>query len=175
MGHCMPFWRSGFYPLAVLAGALGASTTMPATFFYDNMIVLLMSLANKHIDVKLGGISYKSRYWLAATGSPATGKTPSLKPIMDSLAEMMKEAAELAPGHARDGFHFHSDNTTMAALCMRVVDTHKVPVGLLRGSGATGRSQHHVSGISMWARKALSAPGDDSGQAPQQFSATEGA
>lgn len=92
---------AAIYPLAVLAGAMEQASTIPATFWLDNTYALVNSLLHKDLQVVLGGIPVRGRYWLAATGEPGTGKTPSLE-LQQAL---LKEIFDASPAKVRKETH----------------------------------------------------------------------
>ena len=83
-------WRSGFYPLAVSCEAIGRSTTLPAHFLNDNMVATLPSLFRKHLRVRLAGRDGINRSRVVATGTPRTGKSPSLNPVTKLAWELCR-------------------------------------------------------------------------------------
>ena len=116
------YWNSAFYPLAVLAGAMGKSSVVPAIFFLDNALAAVNSLLHKDLRLELAGVQHRTRYWVAASGEPGTGKTPSLELVLQCLREVLEEAPHLAPGSREDRFHM-AEQATHAALCHRLVAT----------------------------------------------------
>ena len=111
-----PVWRTTFFPLAVLFEAWSRTTGMPTVFYIDAFVGLLLGLLNKDIGVDVAGWQCRSRYWSVGTAQPGSGKSPAVDPMVQCLAQVMKEHHDLAPGHSWDNFHIFTPMTHCAAV-----------------------------------------------------------
>ena len=107
-------WRSGFYPLAVSCEAIGRSTTLPAHFLNDNMVATLPSLFRKHLRVRLAGRDGINRSRVVATGTPRTGKSPSLNPVTKACLGTLQDGRDQGPGNPNKNYHVRKESTQAA-------------------------------------------------------------
>lgn len=111
-----PFWRTCFFPLAVLFEAWGRTTGLPTIFYIDAFYALIASLLNKEITYRVGNFACRARYWAVGTAAPGSGKSPALDPLQQALLEVLQESPDMAPGKHADGFHFQPMGTHLAAV-----------------------------------------------------------
>lgn len=112
----VPLWRTTFFPLLVLFEAWSRATGMPTVFYVDAFLALASSLINKHVAYRVANFQRRSRYWVAGTAAPGSGKSPALDPLKEALIDVRREMTDLAPGRASDGFHVQPLSTHLAAV-----------------------------------------------------------
>ena len=104
------------YPRFVLCAASAQSTGTPVQFLLDTVVGLLHSVLDKNVHVSLGPYKSRSRYWFVGTAETGVGKSPSTKPIVDALLQVLDGAVSLFPGSNADQFHLLQSSTTAAAV-----------------------------------------------------------
>ena len=113
----LPFFGdSAYYPLVVLARALMLAHGFPPAFFIDAVYSLCGSILNKQLYVQLGQYKSKSRQWSTGVAAAGQGKSPTVKPLVSILQQVLQEHESLAPGDAADNFHMCQSTTTAAAI-----------------------------------------------------------
>lgn len=89
---------------------------MPPNFFLDAIYTIVGSLLNKDLYVQLGRYKSGSRHWMSGVAAAGQGKSPTIKPLMDTLIDVMRKHATLAPGSSTDDFHTCQSTTSAAAI-----------------------------------------------------------
>lgn len=108
--------------------------SMPAAFYHDSFLSCFCSILNKNISVAIAGFEARSRFWVADTAEPGSGKSPAIDPIANILAEVLAANPDLAAGFAYDRFHMQ-EGTTHAVAADRTRNTDGY---LLVASGEAG-------------------------------------
>ena len=111
-----PFWRTCFFPIAVLFEAWSRTTGLPTIFYIDAFYTLMASLLKKDITYRVANFSCRARYWAVGTAAPGPGKSPALDPLKQALLEVLRESQDLVPGKNADGFHMQPVGTHLAAV-----------------------------------------------------------
>ncbi len=105
-----------YYPLVVLAHAAMLALGFPPTFFLDAVYTIVGSLINKDLYVQLGRYKSRSRHWMNGVAGAGEGKSPTVKPLMERLLDVLRELHTMAPGSSNDMFHTCQSTTTAAAI-----------------------------------------------------------
>ena len=110
-----PLWGCTLYPLAVLVVAMSKSATMPGPFYLDSILASISGILNKNIGVQVAGFMSRSKYWVADTAEPGSGKSPAVDPIMGALCEVFDEEPSWAPGTRTNRYHLQEGTTHAVA------------------------------------------------------------
>ena len=112
----VPFYRSTYYPLAVLMEALCWCTGAPTLLALDCFTSVLTSLFHKDLAVACPPWETRARYWTAGSAAPGCGKNPALDPFREMLQSVLAEFPHLGAGDADDSFHVQQGSTHAACL-----------------------------------------------------------
>ena len=112
----VPFYRSTYYPLAVLMEALCRCTGAPTLLALDCFTSVLTSLLHKDLAVACPPWETRARYWTAGSAAPGCGKNPALDPFREMLQSVLAEFPHSGAGDADDSFHVQQGSTHAACL-----------------------------------------------------------